>query len=86
MFCYEQLVKQTSSLLTLNGVSVAEFTDLFTRSAPNGSSANSSVPLGASARTNWTPEGKGKQERFFETVQMQFLPEVEHSEIATFAL
>lgn len=29
------------------------------------------------------PEGKGKQERFFETVRLQFLPEVEKSAIAT---
>jgi len=31
----------------------------------------------------YSPEGKGKQERFFETVRLQFLPEVEKSEIAT---
>jgi putative transposase len=31
----------------------------------------------------YAPEGKGKQERFFETVRLQFLPEVEKSEIAT---
>jgi putative transposase len=29
----------------------------------------------------YSPEGKGKQERFFETVRLQFLPEVETSEI-----
>jgi putative transposase len=31
----------------------------------------------------YQPEGRGKQERFFETLQTQFLPEVETSEIAT---
>ena len=31
----------------------------------------------------YAPEGKGKQERFFKTVQMQFLPEVANSAIAT---
>jgi putative transposase len=33
----------------------------------------------------YQPEGRGKQERFFETLQTQFLPEVETSEIATLA-
>jgi putative transposase len=33
----------------------------------------------------YSPEAKGKQERFFSTVRMQFLPEVEASEIATLA-
>lgn len=33
----------------------------------------------------YAPEGKGKQERFFETVRLQFLPEVDPSEIATLA-
>jgi len=31
----------------------------------------------------YSPEGKGKQERFFETLRMQFLPEVEASGITT---
>jgi putative transposase len=31
----------------------------------------------------YAPESKGKQERFFETVRLQFLPEVETSAIAT---
>jgi transposase InsO family protein len=31
----------------------------------------------------YEPEGRGKQERFFETVRVQFLPEVEVSQIAT---
>ena len=31
----------------------------------------------------YSPEGKGKQERFFLTVRLQFLPEVETSEIAS---
>lgn len=31
----------------------------------------------------YSPEAKGKQERFFSTVRMQFLPEVEVSEIST---
>lgn len=31
----------------------------------------------------YSPQGKGKQERFFLTVRLQFLPEVEKSEIAT---
>jgi putative transposase len=31
----------------------------------------------------YSPEGKGKQERFFETVRLQFMPEVEKSEITT---
>lgn len=31
----------------------------------------------------YSPESKGKQERFFSTVRMQFMPEVETSEIAT---
>jgi len=31
----------------------------------------------------YSPQGKGKQERFFETVRLQFLPEVEQSEIVT---
>lgn len=33
----------------------------------------------------YSPEGKGKQERFFLTVRLQFLPEVETSEIASLA-
>ncbi len=33
----------------------------------------------------YSPESKGKQERFFETVRLQFMPEVETSEIATLA-
>jgi hypothetical protein len=33
----------------------------------------------------YSPQGKGKQERFFETVRLQFLPEVEKSEISTLA-
>jgi len=33
----------------------------------------------------YSPESKGKQERFFLTVRLQFLPEVETSEIATLA-
>ena len=33
----------------------------------------------------YSPEGRGKQERFFETVRLQFLPEVEVSEISTLA-
>jgi transposase InsO family protein len=31
----------------------------------------------------YSPEAKGKQERFFHTVRLQFIPEVETSEIAT---
>jgi putative transposase len=31
----------------------------------------------------YSPEGKGKQERFFETLRLQFLPEVEASGITT---
>jgi len=31
----------------------------------------------------YSPQAKGKQERFFETVRLQFMPEVETSEIAT---
>jgi len=31
----------------------------------------------------YSPEGKGKQERFFETLRAQFLPEVEPSQLAT---
>jgi putative transposase len=33
----------------------------------------------------YSPEGKGKQERFFRTVRLQFLPEVETSELTTLA-
>ena len=33
----------------------------------------------------YSPEAKGKQERFFETVRLQFMPEVEISAIATLA-
>jgi putative transposase len=33
----------------------------------------------------YSPEGKGKQERFFETVRLQFMPEVEVSQIASLA-
>ena len=33
----------------------------------------------------YSPEGKGKIERIFETVRLQFMPEVEVSEIATLA-
>ena len=33
----------------------------------------------------YSPESKGKQERFFETVRLQFLPEVAVSQIATLA-
>jgi transposase InsO family protein len=33
----------------------------------------------------YTPEGRGKQERFFETVRLQFLPEVEASQVTTLA-
>ena len=33
----------------------------------------------------YSPEGKGKQERFFETARLQFMPEVEVSEISTLA-
>lgn len=33
----------------------------------------------------YSPEGRGKQERFFETLQTQFLPEVETSDITTLA-
>jgi putative transposase len=33
----------------------------------------------------YSPEGKGKQERFFETLRAQFLPEVEASNITTLA-
>jgi putative transposase len=33
----------------------------------------------------YSPESKGKQERFFETVRLQFMPEVEVSQIATLA-
>lgn len=33
--------------------------------------------------TPYEPEGRGKQERFFETVRLQFLPEVEASQITT---
>lgn len=33
----------------------------------------------------YAPEGKGKQERFFETLQLQLLPEVEVSEVTTLA-
>jgi putative transposase len=35
--------------------------------------------------TPYRPEGKGKQERFFETVRLQFMPEVAVSTIATLA-
>jgi putative transposase len=35
--------------------------------------------------TPYAPEGKGKQERFFETVRLQFLPEVAVSAIANLA-
>jgi putative transposase len=31
----------------------------------------------------YSPEGKGKQERFFETLRLQFLPEVEASNLTT---
>ena len=33
----------------------------------------------------YSPEAKGKQERFFETVRLQFMPEVEVSELTTLA-
>ncbi len=33
--------------------------------------------------TPYEPEGRGKQERFFETVRLQFLPEVETSQLTT---
>jgi putative transposase len=33
--------------------------------------------------TPYAPEGRGKQERFFETLRLQFLPEVETSDITT---
>ena len=33
----------------------------------------------------YSPEGKGKQERFFETLRLQFLPEVEASGVTTLA-
>jgi len=33
--------------------------------------------------TPYAPEGKGKQERFFETLRLQFLPEVETSDLTT---
>ena len=33
--------------------------------------------------TPYEPEGRGKQERFFETVRLQFLPEVEASQVTT---
>jgi transposase InsO family protein len=33
----------------------------------------------------YQPEGRGKQERFFETVRLQFLPEVEASQLTTLA-
>jgi putative transposase len=33
--------------------------------------------------TPYAPEGRGKQERFFETLRQQFLPEVESSDITT---
>jgi putative transposase len=33
----------------------------------------------------YSPEGKGKQERFFETLRLQFLPEVEASALTTLA-
>ena len=33
----------------------------------------------------YSPEGKGKIERFFESIRLQFMPEVEVSEIATLA-
>jgi transposase InsO family protein len=33
--------------------------------------------------TPYAPEGKGKQERFFETLRAQFLPEVETSDLTT---
>jgi putative transposase len=33
--------------------------------------------------TPYRPEGKGKQERFFETTRLQFMPEVETSEITS---
>ncbi len=33
----------------------------------------------------YSPEGKGKQERFFETARSQFLPEVEASQLTTLA-
>ncbi len=33
----------------------------------------------------YSPEGRGKQERFFQTLQTQFLPEVETSDITTLA-
>jgi len=33
----------------------------------------------------YAPEGRGKQERFFETLQMQLLPEVEISDVTTLA-
>jgi putative transposase len=35
--------------------------------------------------TPYSPEAKGKQERFFETVRLQFMPEVELSDLATLA-
>jgi putative transposase len=35
--------------------------------------------------TPYRPEGRGKQERFFETVRLQFLPEVEASQLTTLA-
>lgn len=33
--------------------------------------------------TPYEPEGRGKQERFFQTVRLQFLPEVEASQLTT---
>ena len=35
--------------------------------------------------TPYRPQGKGKQERFFETVRLQFMPEVETSDISSLA-
>ena len=47
--------------------------------------ACASLGIGRLHSTPYRPEGRGKQERFFETVRLQFLPEVEASQLTTLA-
>lgn len=52
-------------------------------SATQFGAAGASLGVHRIHSTPYEPEGRGKQERFFETVRAQFLPEVEASQLTT---
>ena len=89
-FFFEEALPQMERVLKIallrRGVPYAAYVDngqVYSSSQFNAACATLGIERIQAAP--YSPEGKGKQERFFETLRLQFLPEVEASNLTTLA-